>query len=77
MPTSNRGRGWRDGHNLDEATACEEGEDQVWVAPMPPEVHRWLAQFMLTHFVLERRHKRKRGDWKDATGSKQTHGQAH
>jgi len=62
--------------SFDEAAAYEEGEDRVWAVAMPPEVHRWLEQFVLAHFVPERRRKRKRDDWKDSTGSKQAHGQA-
>ena len=55
--------------SFDEAAAYEEGEDRVWDVSMPPEVHQWLEQFVLTHFVPEKRRKRRRDDWKNKNNS--------
>jgi len=56
--------------SFDEAAAYEEGEDRVWAVDMPPEVHQWLEQFVLSHFVPEKRRKRKRDDWKKGGNSR-------
>jgi len=55
--------------SFDEAAAYEEGEDRVWAVDMPAEVHQWLEQFVLSHFVPEKRRKRKREDWKKGSNA--------
>jgi hypothetical protein len=46
----------------EEAAAYEEGDDQVFSVPMPPEVYRVVERYVLTHFRPAPRHKRKRVD---------------
>jgi hypothetical protein len=41
-----------------------EVEEDVFSVPMPAEIYRWVENFVLQHYVPERRKKRKREDWK-------------
>jgi len=50
--------------SFDEANAYLEGEDTVFTAPIPGELYRWTEQFVLAHYVPEKRAKRKRDNWK-------------
>lgn len=50
--------------SFDEANAYQEGEDMVYTVPIPAELYRWTEQFVLQHYVPEKRVKRKRADWK-------------
>jgi hypothetical protein len=50
--------------NYDEAGAYMEVEEDVFSVPMPAEIYRWVENFVLQHYVPERRKKRKREDWK-------------
>lgn len=50
--------------SYDEAAAYSEVEEEVFAVPMPPEVYRWLENFVLEHYVPEKRRKRKREDWR-------------
>jgi hypothetical protein len=50
--------------SYDEAAAYTEVEEEVFAVPMPPEVYRWVENFVLEHYVPEKRRKRKREDWK-------------
>jgi len=49
--------------NYDEAGAHLEGDDEVFSAPIPPEIHRWLEQFVMDHFTPQPRKTRKRKNW--------------
>jgi hypothetical protein len=49
--------------DMHEASSATEGQDQVFAAPIPPEVYRQLEQFVVEHHVPEQKHKRKRTDW--------------
>jgi hypothetical protein len=49
--------------SFDEADAYAEGEDEVFVVDIPPELYRWSEAFVLTHYCPEQRKKRKRQDW--------------
>jgi len=55
--------------SFDEAQAHAEGDDEVYAVPIPPELYRWSEQFMLAHYFPEKKHKRKREDWKTQAGS--------
>ncbi|HHB11771.1 MAG TPA: DUF3305 domain-containing protein [Chromatiales bacterium] len=46
----------------EEAAAYEEGGDQVFAVPMPPEVYRLVEDYVLTHFRPTPKRKRKRVD---------------
>jgi len=50
--------------SYDEAAAYTEVEEEVFAVPMPPEVYRWVENYVLEHYVPEKRRKRKRVDWK-------------
>lgn len=52
--------------SFDEANAYLECEDTVFTTSLPPELYRWLEQFVLQNYVPEKRIKRKRKNWKNA-----------
>ena len=52
--------------SFDEAHAYLEGEREVYAVALPPELYRWVETYVLTHYVPQRRTKRKREDWKTA-----------
>jgi hypothetical protein len=52
-----------------EGTSFMEVEEEVYSVPLAPELHRWLEQYVLEHYVPEKKKKRKRDNWKDETGS--------
>jgi hypothetical protein len=54
--------------SYDEAHAYLEGDETVYSVPMPAELYRWTEAFVLEHYVPRKRTKRKRTDWKTATG---------
>ena len=47
-----------------EATSYMEVDDDVYNAALPPELYCWLEQYVLEHYLPEKRKKRKREDWK-------------
>jgi hypothetical protein len=49
-----------------EATSYMETDDLVESVAMPAELYRWAEQFVLEHYVPEKRKKRKRENWKEA-----------
>jgi hypothetical protein len=51
-----------------EGSSFMEMEEEVYSVPLAPELHRWLEQYVLEHYVPEKKKKRKRDDWKE-TGS--------
>jgi hypothetical protein len=54
--------------SFDEAAAYEEGDLLVADAPLTAELYQWLEGFVLAHYVPEKRHKRKRENWKNQGG---------
>jgi hypothetical protein len=50
--------------SYDEATSHFEGDEEVFDAPMPPELVAWLERFVLSHYVPEKKTKRRRADWR-------------
>lgn len=55
--------------SYDETVSYMEVDDAVYSVPMPPEIYRWVERFVLTHYVPEKKKKRKRDDWKEAAGN--------
>jgi hypothetical protein len=53
--------------SFDEANAYLECEDTVFTTSVPPELYRWIEQFVLLNYVPEKRVRRKRKNWKNAT----------
>jgi len=49
--------------NYDEAGAYMEADDTVFSVPMPPEIFRWLEEFVREHYRPRPSGKRKRKDW--------------
>jgi hypothetical protein len=54
--------------SYDEAHAYLEGDEALYSVPMPAELYRWTETFVLNHYVAQKHTKRKRTDWKSATG---------
>ena len=52
--------------SFDEANAYLECEDTVFTTSVPPELYRWVEQFVLVNYVPEKRVRRKRKNWKNA-----------
>lgn len=50
--------------SFDEANAYLECEGEVFTVPMPPELYIWMEEFVLQHYMPEKRVKRKRKDWR-------------
>lgn len=50
--------------SFDEAQAYLEGDEEVFVVDVPPELYRWTEAFVLKHYNPQKRKKRKRDDWK-------------
>lgn len=48
----------------DEAASYLESEETVESVAMPAELYRWVEQFVLEHYVPEKKKKRKRESWK-------------
>ena len=53
--------------NYDEAASYMELEEQVFQVPMPPEVYRWLENFVVNNYIPVKKKKRKLVNWKDET----------
>lgn len=51
--------------SFDEAHAYQEGDEQIYAIPIPPELYRWAEAFVLAHYAPEKRVKRKRQNWKN------------
>jgi len=62
-----------------EATSYMEMEEDVYNVALPPELYRWLEQYVLEHYVPEKKKKRKREDWKknDAPPPRHLRHEAH
>lgn len=58
--------------NCDEANAHVEADDVVFAAPMPPEIYRWIEQFVVTNYVPRVPRKRKRKAWTEETPRDET-----
>ena len=56
--------------SYDEAASYMEGEETVEAVNMPPELYRWVEQYVLEHYVPEKRKKRKRDSWKETQGER-------
>jgi hypothetical protein len=51
--------------SFDVAQAYQEGGDTVHSVPLPPELYRACEAFVLTHYVPERKKKRKLDNWRE------------
>lgn len=50
--------------SYDEAASYMEVEEPVFRVAMPPELYRWVENYVLQHFVPAQKKRRKREDWK-------------
>ena len=50
--------------SYDEITAHLEVDDPVFQLPMPAEVYRWVEDFVMQHYLPEKKKKRKLTNWK-------------
>ena len=50
--------------SFDEANAYVECEGEAFAVPLPAELYRWTEEFVLQHYMPEKRVKRKRRDWR-------------
>ena len=57
--------------SFDEAHAYLESEQEVFAVPVPPEIYRWAEAFVLSHYVPEKKIKRKLKNWRGDTDSEQ------
>ena len=51
--------------SFDEAHAYMEGEAELFVVEIAPELYRWVEAFVLAHYAPEKRRKRKRTNWSE------------
>jgi len=54
--------------SFDEAHAYLEADEDVFPVDLAPELYRWMEAFVLSHYVPQKRIKRKREDWKRSGG---------
>jgi len=52
--------------SYDEAASYMEVDEQVLSVDMPPELYRWVEQFVVENYVPEKKRKRKRDNWKQS-----------
>ncbi|OOY99289.1 DUF3305 domain-containing protein [Solemya velum gill symbiont] len=50
--------------SFDEAHCYLEAEGEVYSVDVPPELYRWTEDYVLAHYVAEKKKKRKLVDWK-------------
>lgn len=55
--------------DMHEAGSGVEGDDQVFAAPIPPEVYHQLERFVVEHHRPQVKRKRKRTDWTGSEGA--------
>jgi len=51
--------------SYDEAASYMEVDELVYSVALPPELYRWIEQFVLAHYVPEKKQKRRRESWKE------------
>ncbi|MEA3302056.1 MAG: DUF3305 domain-containing protein [Pseudomonadota bacterium] len=56
--------------SFDEAHAYLEGDQEVYAVDIPPELYRWSEAFVLSHYVPQKKRKRKLDNWKKQSGSR-------
>ena len=49
--------------SFDEAHAYQEGDEIVYAVPIPRELYQWAEAYVLTHYVAEKKIKRKLKNW--------------
>jgi hypothetical protein len=54
---------WSVTADYDEAGAYMEADDTVYAVPMPPEIHRWVEDYVMANYRPEPPKKRRRKRW--------------
>ncbi|MBG7601913.1 MAG: DUF3305 domain-containing protein [Gammaproteobacteria bacterium] len=54
--------------SFDEAHAYLEGDQEVYAVNIPPELYRWSEAYVLSHYVPQKKRKRKLDNWKKQSG---------
>lgn len=54
--------------SFDEAHAYLEGDQEVYAVDIPPELFRWSEEFVLNHYLPQKKKKRKLDNWKAQSG---------
>ena len=49
--------------SFDEVHAYQEGDELVYSVPIPRELYQWAEAYVLTHYVAEKKYKRKLRNW--------------
>jgi hypothetical protein len=50
--------------SFDEAHAYLEGDSEIFALDIPPELYRWIEDYVIANYVAVKRKKRKLQDWK-------------
>jgi len=50
-----------------EATSYMEVDELVYSVDMPPELYKWVEQFVLENYIPEKKRKRRRESWKETS----------
>ena len=56
--------------SYDEASSYMESDEAVESVAMPVELYRYVEQFVLEHYLPQKKKKRKRDNWKEAAGER-------
>lgn len=56
--------------SYDEASSYMESDQAVESVAMPVELYRYVEQFVLEHYLPQKKKKRKRDNWKEAAGER-------
>lgn len=56
--------------SFDEAHAYLEAGELIYAVDIPPEVYCWCEAFVLSHYVPQRKYKRKLSNWKGEAGGR-------
>ena len=51
--------------SFDEANSYLQGDEQVYAVPIPRELYQWVEAYLLTHYVAEKKTKRRLKNWHD------------
>jgi hypothetical protein len=63
--------------DYDEAGAYMEADDTVFALPMPPEIHRWLEEYVMANYHPVPPTKRQRKRWTEDTAHETRRGSAN
>ena len=53
--------------NYDEIIGYLEVDDDVFSVPIPPEIYKWLEQYVVNNYIPQQKRKRRRTNWEDSS----------